>query len=388
MFRRGLFALSGDPIHNGHLDIIQKASEQCESLVIYVTNSDEKTGKYLLSQRSRRRLIKAAIGGWLPNTTVMAGDALLTDVFMEQGCDVLIRGIRNKDDLEYEKGQVAWHNRFLPGIAEQTEYVEGDPQFAGISSSLVKSFAYHHIDVSNMVPPMVKAALEATMHKQCVVGITGQMATGKTWVAKKIVEAVKATGFPAMHLSFDDLVRELYDEDTPGAQVVRDEIDKVFPGVLIDGGKKVDRAKLKAEIVKAEQDKLDVVHALTKPHVFRLYRKHVTGVEGIILVEWAQLVENGMIPFVNNRVIIVDSPDRADMLAKRGVPADLVKRFDDVQWPADKKAATLEAEIKAAGYGRCIRVNNRIGQPPEGMDTIIAALRELAPFSKGSKVAS
>ena len=386
MYRRGLFALSADPVHNGHLDIIKKASEQCDTLIIYVTFNDQKKGAYLLSVRARRRLIKAAIGGWLPNTTVITGDALLTDVFMEQGCDVLIRGIRNKTDLEYEKGQVAYHDKFLPGISDKTLYLEGDPQFAGISSSLIKSFAFHHIDVSPMVPLMAKAALEATLHKQCVIGITGQMATGKSWVAEKIVEATSLSGYPAFHLNFDDLVRELYDEDTPGAQIVRDEIDKLFPGVLIEDGKKVDRAKLKAQIVKAEQDKLDAVHDLTKPHVFRLYRKHIKGKEGLILVEWAQLIENGLAPFVNNRVIIVDSPDLAAMLAKRGVPADLVARFDRVQWDADKKALALETEIRAAGYGRVIRVTNRIGKPLDEMTELLSQLQGMAPkLDKGVK---
>lgn len=161
LYRRGLFALSADPVHNGHLDIIKKASEQCETLVVYITDNDQKAGSYLLSQNSRRRLIKAAIGPWLPKTTILMGDALLIDVFMEQGCDVLIRGIRDKSDLAYEKAQIEFHNRLLPGIADKTIYLEADPSLAGLSSSLVKSFAYHHLDVSDMTTLMAKAALEA-----------------------------------------------------------------------------------------------------------------------------------------------------------------------------------------------------------------------------------
>ena len=79
MYRRGLFALSADPIHMGHLDIIRQASEQCETLVVYVTDNDEKQGSYLFSRNTRRRLIKGALQGWLPRTEVLAGDAILTD---------------------------------------------------------------------------------------------------------------------------------------------------------------------------------------------------------------------------------------------------------------------------------------------------------------------
>lgn len=363
MFRRGLYALSADPVHLGHLDVIRQAAEQCESLVVIVANNDEKRGSYLFSLNARRRLVKGVLGGWLPRTEIIAEDRLLTDVFIEQGCDVLFRGIRSPADEAFERQQLSFHERILPGITDKARFIHSIPDLAHVSSSLVKAFAARHVDTSSMVPPMVKVALEATLHGQCFVGITGCMAMGKTYVAEEICKQIRVKGHPATHVSFDVLLRQLYMEESQGAQIIRDEIDRMLPGVLTDDRKQVDLGKMKAAISAADPDIVNQIHRMTYPHVFRLFREEITGKKGLILVEWAQLAEDHMLSLVNNRVIVVDSPDRDEMLAKRGVPKDFFEKFASLQWSTDQKVTAIEQEIAQSGYGKLFRYTNRMNQP-------------------------
>lgn len=379
MFKRGLYALSADPVHLGHLDIIRQASEMCETLVVYVTNNDVKLGSYLFSLNARRRLIKGALQGWLPNVEVVAGNEILTDMFLKQGCDVIIRGVRTAADTAYEKQQLAFHDLVLPGFASKAMLLQASPNLEHVSSTLVKAFALHHIDVSDMVPLGVKVALETTLHGQVFVGITGGMAMGKSYVAAEIQRVIRSAHQPCTVVNFDVLVRQLYVEDSPGAQNLREDIDRMLPGVLDPDRKSVDLAKMKAEVAKADPGVIRVLHRRTRPHIFRLFRDAVRGQKGLILVEWAQMVEDGMLPLVNNRVIVVDSPDRDAMLAKRGVSKEFFDRFAEQQWPTDKKVAAIEQEIALSGHGRLFQYTNRLGQPFD--ESLIGQLLELVPSS-------
>lgn len=377
MFKRGLYALSADPVHLGHLDIIRQASERCETLVVYVTNNDEKLGSYLFSLSARRRFIKSALQGWLPRTEVIAGNEILTDMFLKQGCDVIIRGVRSAADAEYERKQLAFHDRILPGFAGKALLLQASPNLAHVSSTLIKAFASHHIDVSEMVPLGVKVALESALHEQVFVGITGGMAVGKSYVAEEIWKGLIGRSRPCTVVNFDALARHLYAEDSPGAQILRDDIDRMLPGVLAPDRKSVDLGKMKAEISKADPEVIRTLQGMARPHIFRLFREAVRGQKGIILVEWAQLVEDEMLAFVNNRVIVVDSPDRDAMLANRGVPKEFFEKFAERQWSTDKKVAAIEQEVKLSGYGRLFRYTNRLGQPFD--ESILDQLLELVP---------
>lgn len=377
MYRRGLYALSADPVHMGHLDIIRQASELCETLVVYVTNNDEKQGSYLFSRGTRRRLVKGALQGWLPRTEVITEDTILTDLFLEQGCDVLFRGIRSPADEAYELKQLAYHDLVLPGFAKKAVLLQASPALAHVSSTLVKAFAAHHIDVTSIVTPGVKAALEFALHDQVVVGITGSMAVGKSYVAEEIRKGLVRRGQPAHVINFDVLLRCLYAEESPGAQLLREDIERILPGVLTPDRRTVDREKMKKEITTAGPEIIATLRDLTRPHVSRLFREALREKPGVILIEWAQLVEDRMLPLVNNRVIVVDSPDRDAMLASRGVSKEFFEKFAGRQWSAVKKIAAIEQEIATSGYGRLFQYTNRLNQPVT--ESILDKVLELVP---------
>lgn len=101
-FQRGLFSLSADPIHYGHVHIIRRAASQCGTLVVYVTDNDLKRGSYLFDITDRALMVERAIeiaakeGVGFENIEIVAGNDLLVDVFLREGCDVVFRGVRDE----------------------------------------------------------------------------------------------------------------------------------------------------------------------------------------------------------------------------------------------------------------------------------------------------
>ena len=139
--RKAIFAGSFDPITNGHLDIICRASKLFDELQIGVLYNPNKKG--LFSFDERVELIKACTNH-LKNIKVVSFDGLLVNYCQDHGIGTLIRGVRTGADIEYEL-QMAHMNRELN---------------SNISSSLIKEVLTVGGDVKNLVPKNVLDELE------------------------------------------------------------------------------------------------------------------------------------------------------------------------------------------------------------------------------------
>lgn len=369
MYERGLYTLSGDPVHYGHLYVIQQAAPQCKELVVCVMDSEGKRASCLFSLNARRRLLKGALGNTLPNVQVITNDELLVDVFLREGCDVLFRGIRDERDQEFEEQQLAYHEMLLPGIRERTVFIQSGAELGHISSSLVKAFAWQHVDVSDMVPPVVKAALEFTMHGQCFVGITGCTAVGKTHVAQELCRRLQERGYEATLVEIEGQMRAFLEENSPGAQRVMGLIRQL----LLGPDSSLDLKEMARALASADPAVAAEVQAAIHPHMGRLLRQAVRGKKGFIFFVATRLVENGGLPLVNNRVIIVDSLDHAEMCATRGISQGFSKHLSGT---TAEKVVGAQQEISRTGYGRLIQCNNRLNQPVDGavLDQLISIL--------------
>ena len=383
--RIGLLPLSADPITLGHIDLINKAALQCDSLVVAVMFNDEKIGSYLFGLKKRVSLARSSIQHLCPEAnkiTILGWNGLLVDLFLQQGCSLLFRGIRGVKDYEYEKRQMQYQELIEPGMADVASYITADPALKEISSTSVKLFARHHISVAHMVPGVVQVALQGKLHDQYPVGITGRIGAGKSYVAQKLVEVYRSYGIEAHHLNVDSLIRELYREQTTGAQQVRDTLADWFgPEVLKPlGGDalpplvpefEVDRVALKEKIGQAPEETLQKLLNLTRPHVNRLMREWLKTRTGIILLEWARLVEDGMSSLVNHNVVVVDSPDRDSYLNERGVSPEMAKGFESQQMTPTQMEKELKALVALHGLGHVIRYCNKRDQ---GVDELARQL--------------
>lgn len=369
--RRGLVALSADPVTFGHLDLIRKAAAKCIELVVLVANNDRKLGSYCFTLADRTIMVeRAAADAGIGNVRVVCSSGLLVDVYLREGCDRLFRGVRNDKDVDYEEEQAELNRMILPAIAGKIEYVEAERDLKLVSSTMVKAFVQLRLDVDRFVPMFVKQMLEERLLRQYRVTVTGGIAVGKSWVAAELVAQARRAGIPATHVNVDQLLREVYDEPSDGAQVVRDGLAERFGDrVLAPDRHSVDRKRL-AEILfrpdggggdfeDAIVDRVFVTD-LTMPHVARRYREALASARGLVVVEWAQTAEMHMGPWTDNNVIVVDSPDRPAFLARRGIDPERVAVMDAIQWTAERKAKSLERRARTDHSGTVLRYANRI----------------------------
>ena len=146
---------SFDPLTNGHLDVVERASKLFDRIIVAVAKNDDK--QPMFTQDERKRQIAAAVKGY-PNVEVAAFKGLLVDFAEEKKAQAIIRGLRAVSDFEFEF-QLALMNRKLK---EQIETIFMMPResYTFLSSRLVKEIAGLGGDVGAFVPTNVERALK------------------------------------------------------------------------------------------------------------------------------------------------------------------------------------------------------------------------------------
>lgn len=379
--RRGILPLSADPIHYGHLDLIARAAQRCDELIVLVSENDQKCGSYLFTSEERVAFVERAVAlRGIPRVTVRFSRNLLVDEMSKLGCSVIFRGIRNAQDREMEERQMRYHTMIQPGVIDEVVYLESSDEWCEVSSSMVKAFARHDLEVSRWTPVFVQSALEERICKRWSIGITGEIASGKTWVSGKLTLLLEQRGYEATSISIDQLVRDAYVEDSPGAQLLRDGLARLCGDEVLSEDRRSVNRPLLAQRLFAETTSgqtRQAVHALTAPHVARLHRQALHGTKGIVLLEWAQLAEMEMGSRVNHRSIVVESDERAQLAETRGIDAVQLKQLSAIQWSAERKTESLAAAARQAGGGMVLRYRNHRASAEESERTIGALADEI-----------
>lgn len=145
---------SFDPIHNGHIDVIERAARIFDRVIVALANNDAKTPCFSFDER--RLMLDEALKNF-SNVETDILNGLLIDYAHERGAGVIVRGLRAVSDFEYEF-QMALMNRRLGGDIE-TFFLVPSEDHTFISSRLVKEVARLGGDVDSFVPPHVKREL-------------------------------------------------------------------------------------------------------------------------------------------------------------------------------------------------------------------------------------
>ena len=145
---------SFDPLHNGHVDIVDQALELFGEVVFGVLVNFEKPSG-LFTPEERIELAVAAFAD-RRGITVGAFDGLAIDVAAAVGADFIVKGLRSAADYDVEQ-QMAHMNRSASGI--RTVFVPCNPEFSFVSSRFVREIASHGGDIAHLVPAPVSAAL-------------------------------------------------------------------------------------------------------------------------------------------------------------------------------------------------------------------------------------
>ena len=143
---------SFDPPTSGHVDLIDRARAMFDRVIVAVIDNPSKLPMFTAHERAD--LFKALYGDAVEVTTF---SGLLVDHVRELGADLVVKGVRNSTDHEYET-QMAHMNRRLSGM--ETVFVPTSPEVGFISSSLVKEVARLGGSVTGLVPDVVENALK------------------------------------------------------------------------------------------------------------------------------------------------------------------------------------------------------------------------------------
>ena len=146
---------SFDPITMGHLDIVRRAAEQFDRLVVAVLDNPRKTATAMFSAQERMELIRACIED-LPGVEVDSFSGLLVDFCQSKGISVVCKGLRAVSDFEYEL-QMAQMNQRIGGV--ETLFMSTSPEYSYLSSSLIKEVARGGGTISGTVPEVVEEAV-------------------------------------------------------------------------------------------------------------------------------------------------------------------------------------------------------------------------------------
>jgi pantetheine-phosphate adenylyltransferase len=152
--RIAVYPGSFDPIHNGHLDLVERCRPMYDRLVIGVLRNEAK--RALFSVDERLEIIRELVGGH-PGCEVRSFSGLLVDFMDQVGARIVVRGLRAVTDFEYELQMAMMNRRLNPRV--ETVFMAPKEEYNYLSSSLVKEVFFLGGDLAGLVPDPVLARM-------------------------------------------------------------------------------------------------------------------------------------------------------------------------------------------------------------------------------------
>lgn len=155
MIKKAIYPGTFDPITNGHLDLVVRAAQIFDEVIIAVSDNPRKNPLFSIEQRMA--MVEKAVAG-IDNVSIDRFDDLLVNFVNRKKAKFVIRGLRAVSDFEYEF-QLASANRRLDENVETIFLTPSESNYF-ISSSLVREISYYDGDVSSFVPESVQQSLK------------------------------------------------------------------------------------------------------------------------------------------------------------------------------------------------------------------------------------
>ncbi len=152
--KKAMYPGSFDPITNGHLDIIERASAVFDEVVVVIMQNPKKKNHFSVDERLN--MIKEVVKD-LKNVSVDAGEGLTVNFAKKNGAKALIRGIRAVTDYEYELQQASANMFLEPSI--ETIFFLARPEYSFLSSSSVVEMASNNGRITGLVPKCLESRI-------------------------------------------------------------------------------------------------------------------------------------------------------------------------------------------------------------------------------------
>ncbi|MFT8210424.1 MAG: pantetheine-phosphate adenylyltransferase [Symbiopectobacterium sp.] len=155
MVTKAIYPGTFDPLTNGHLDLLTRASRLFDHIVLAIAASPSKNTLFTLDERV---ILAKHTTQHLPNVEVVGFSDLMAHFAQQQQANILIRGLRAVSDFEYELQLAKMNSHLLPTL--ESVFLMPSEEWSFISSSLVKEVARHGGDVSHFLPTPIGIALK------------------------------------------------------------------------------------------------------------------------------------------------------------------------------------------------------------------------------------
>jgi len=342
---------SFDPFTLGHLDIVKRASAVYTKVIVAVGVNTTK--KYTLDLNTRINLIRNQVKH-LINVEVTQFSGLLVDYAYENNIPFVVKGIRNFQDMDYER---MLHE---VGVTQQrgidTQFFLSSPNTNHISSTAVKELCKHNGLLRGYVSMETKAILERELNSQYIIGVTGNIASGKSTFMQKLLNGMESASI--LHLDLDVIARDILSTSNKPVHVeLRKTVMKFFG--VDDGTGNIDRKALGNIVFTTPAARQELDRMMWNPMLSDV-RQKMFGFRGTIILDGALLVESQFSDLCNNRVIILDCSDdiRMHRLKARGMTDSQAKARIDSQYGSVKKLGILNGKIREDGYGQSFYIKN------------------------------
>lgn len=153
---RAAYTGTFDPITNGHADVIRRAAGLFDELIVAVATSNAKRSIFTHEERVQ---IAGEVMADVPNVRVLPVTDLVVDFARHHDVGVLVRGVRGVGDYEYEKQMAVMNRHLAPEV--DTIFLAPSPEYAHISSTLVREIAFLGGRLTGLVPAPVAERLHA-----------------------------------------------------------------------------------------------------------------------------------------------------------------------------------------------------------------------------------
>ncbi len=352
--KTAIYAFSGDPITYGHINIVRRAQKVFDQIIVAIGENPDKT--YTFNLAERKEMAKRCFSH-IPFVEVVSFSNLLIDFAYEQGASVIIKGVRNSADFDYESILHSVGQSQKVGI--DTHILFADPELAHISSSAVKAIVKHNGDITKYVPVHVKQALEEKINGQCIIGITGEIGSGKSHIGDQISK-LNTSGRSIHNIELDWIGHDILEHRHEPVYVgIRQKIFVEVGDCEFKDTGFIDRKKL-GDIVFNDPSKLEILNnIMTKPILVRL-RKEISGKKGIILINCALLAESHMLHICNNNVILidVDKDTQKKRLLDRELTEEQIETRMACQYDFDHKKSQIQKHIDKDRHGKLWTIDN------------------------------
>ncbi len=363
---RAMYAFSGDPITFGHIDIIRRAAAAFDHVTAGIGLNPQK--KYLFTLEERADMARRCLRN-LTNVDVISFTGLLVDYAYEHSISVIVKGVRNAEDFNYENilHQVGQSQKL--GI--DTHILFADPTLAHVSSSAVKEIQKNQGLIHEYVPLPVKQKLEAKISRQYIVGVTGEMGVGKSYISQQL-ELLKSP-FEIHNIELDHIAHQILgDLPEPAYQQIRQNIAAQFGSEVVDADGFINRRNL-GRIVFSDPEQLSRLNQIMAQPILVRLRRELASTRGLILVNAALLVETEMTYISNNNILLVttDKETQRQRLQARNLSRQQIQTRLACQYTYKQKQSKLQEIIQLDACGHIWTIHNPDNNPPADLESTL-----------------